>query len=162
MSEEVAVTAAPNAPQKIRQIQVHLNRFGTFERFNQRFAFNAEINTTLEEVLEPGVWASVAKLLNPFDRIEVRSEDCTWLAELLVLEVGKQYARVKVLHYHRLDSESMPARPLPQDALEVAWKGPQNKWSVIRKADGVYLSKENATREAAEVAKRNYEQTILR
>lgn len=46
--------------------------------------------TKPEDVLDPGYWAHVARLLRMGDRIEVLAADSSWYAELRVMEVGKK------------------------------------------------------------------------
>lgn len=120
---------------------------------------NAEFGATLEDVKEPGYWAHMAKSLTPYDHIEVRVDDSTWLAHLLVLEVGRNWARVMVLNHWRLDGSDV-SQTIVQEQFRIDWKGPQHKFAVIRLRDSAMMSKEHRTRELAQDWLRNYERTI--
>jgi hypothetical protein len=89
----------------------------------------------------------MASRLQPFDRIEVRLETGEWIMELVVIDNGRNWARVHPLHVYDLQQARFV--PAAQDSLEVAFKGPHLKHCVIRSADGEILAKGISTKEDA-------------
>ena len=95
--------------------------------------------TKPEDLLKPEYWAHVSAEFKAWGRIEARAEDGTWFAEYLITEVGRNWAKVKLLSKHDLttrdvsmtESEKYSNPDLP---YEVKWRG-QAKWSVVRKSD---------------------------
>jgi hypothetical protein len=122
---------------KKRDVTLNPSRIGLAEQLRQDWVVNAEQGTEIRDVLEPAYWAHCAQRMQPYDRIEVRQETGDWLLELLVLDLGRNWARVHVLHKHELApvSDTMPVASLHK----VEWKGPQHKHSVIRLSDSVLV-----------------------
>jgi len=58
----------------------------------------------MEDLLRPECWASVAKMLQPWSHIEVRAEDGSYYAELLVTGVDRAWAKVEVLNFRELST----------------------------------------------------------
>lgn len=107
-------------------------------------AVTPEPGTTLDQVLKPEAWAHVAKLLKAGDKIEVRSADGEWFAELYVRSVTETDAHVVVLQSYKFSGE----KPAPTE-VDVKFRG-DKKWSVIRKADKAVLTEGLETKGAAE------------
>jgi hypothetical protein len=59
------------------------------------------------------------------------------MLELLVLNVGNNWAQVHVLHRYELEKPA-DDMPVPQ-RFSVEWKGPTRKWAVIRLSDNQIL-----------------------
>lgn len=106
---------------------------------------------TRETILNSAYWANVVQSLQPFHRIEARCEDGTWLSELLVLEVGRSYARVRELTHYKLTTGDVAQT---QDAgletgFQVFWRGSHHRWSVKRLADNEVVHTGEADRHSA-------------
>ncbi len=87
----------------------------------------------------------------------MRVDDSTWLAEVLVLEAGRNWARMFLLNKWVLDTADIAQTVT--DSYQVTWKGPQYRWCVIRKEDKAMLAKEmNKTQ--AEDWLRSYEKQV--
>jgi hypothetical protein len=108
-------------------------RMGLAEHLRQQWMVNAEEGTTVEDVLDPQYWSHMAAQLQPYDRIDVLLETGEWLLELLVINRGRNWAQIHLLHKYDLEqrSETMPAA----QKHRIEWKGPQRKHAVIRIAD---------------------------
>lgn len=124
----------------------------------QDWVANAERGHTVEDCLEPGYWAHMAAQMGFGDHIEVRAEEGEWIAELLVVEVGTGYAKVMVRA--RYDLVQPDALPAVTPKHEVAWKGPQHRFAVIRLSDQVMVKAEFKTREDAAAWMREHERVI--
>jgi|AGTN01.3.fsa_nt_gi hypothetical protein len=88
-----------------------------------------------EALLKDGYWAHVSAKLRPGDHIEVLAIDGSYFAELLVLDAGKLYAKVRSLRHVKLDAVEVPESELMVEGLEAKWQGPVLKWCVLRGPD---------------------------
>ena len=59
------------------------------EYARNEFQITPEIGTSIEDILAPEYWAHAALQLKAHDRIEVRTEDASWYAELYVLKAER-------------------------------------------------------------------------
>jgi hypothetical protein len=126
------------------------NRFHGAEFKRLVYVADVEMGHSPATILNPSYWANVSAQLAPFDRIEARCEDGTWISELLVLEVGRSYVRVKQLTYHKLTTADVGQT---QDArltgFEVLWRGSHHRWSVKRLSDNEVIHTGEPDRNAA-------------
>jgi len=108
-----------------------------------------EPGVTPADLLDPGYWSNIAGMLRPYDRIEALVEDGGWWAELLVLEVGHNWAKVMMLREVEIrpGAESGPSVDQMSEH-EIRYRGVK-KWSVVRKADSAVLVEDLKTKEEA-------------
>src|SRR5258706_10614046 len=66
------------------------------------YVANPGEGVTMEDLLSPEGWASVANLLRPWSHIEVRAEDGSYYAELLLTGADRAWAKVEVLIFSEL------------------------------------------------------------
>ena len=150
--QETKPDPAPARPEQKRKPvpAIHDGRFAAAEYERSTWVITAEEGTIPEDVLNADYYAHVAAKLSPYDRIEVRANDGTWVAELLVLDVSRLWAKVHALHLHKLTtvdvSQSNVERSLP---YFVRYQGPHDKWVVVRRADSQAVSTGHGTPEAA-------------
>lgn len=117
-------------PRREPQAVPQRTRLAEYER--QDWCHNAETGTTLEDIQSDSYWALMAADFKPYARIEVRIDTGEWLAELLVLQCERTWAKVHLLKSYELTKvEDFPVSMRHR----VEWKGPQRKWSVIRTSD---------------------------
>ena len=121
-----------------RAVILNEQRFGLAEQMRQDWVVNAEEGTLVNDVLEPGYWAHIAYKMQVYDRIDVRLETGEWLMELVVLDVGRNYARVHLAKKHDFVETNLDA-PVSAIKHKVEFKGPQRKWAVIRIADSAVV-----------------------
>ena len=121
-----------------RAVILNPQRMGLAEQMRQDWVVNAEEGTTIQDVLDTGYWAHMASQLQLYDHIEVRLETGEWILELIVLDIGRNYARVYVAQKHDFAEVDLKA---PSGAIthKVEWKGPQRKYVVIRISDSAPL-----------------------
>lgn len=98
-----------------------------------------------EAIFQPAVWAHVVNKLHIGDRIEIVPEDGSYLAEVLVRDVGPVSASVAELYRVEFDEapslvEGSDLEPLFSRSL---------KWTVRRKSDGARLADNLATKQDA-------------
>jgi len=128
------------------------------EQVRHQFAIDVAIGVSLNDVMRPHFWTHHSTRLAPWDRIEVRAEDGSWFAELLVLATDRTWTRVHLLSRHSLTSADVSLTQASDDevaafraALEVMHRGPR-KWSVVRKEGREVLSEDKQAKSDAEAA----------
>lgn len=125
------------------------DRLKESEQTRRMWSMTPAINTSVEHLLKPEYWLTVANRFNPTDQITVIAEDNAWFAELLVISCGKNYANVKLLRYVPLDASAgkcpavllkdpVPAAEKPTETaqLKVNYGGVKARHRVVRVADG--------------------------
>jgi hypothetical protein len=139
-----------------RALILNPQRIGIAEQMRQDWVVNAEEGTTVNDVLEPGYWAHCAASMQVYDRIDVRLETGEWMLELIVLDVGRNYARMFLVKKHDFAETSLE---VPVNAIrhKVEWKGPQRKHAVIRTSDSAVVQEGFADKSAALVWLQNHE-----
>lgn len=106
--------------------------------------------TNPQDLEDPNYWAHVAAKLAPWNKVEVRSEDGTWYAEVLVLESSRNWARVCMLPGFPLrltTADVSQTLSLPK-GFEVVHRGPK-KWSVVRSLDRAVMHEGEQTKTGA-------------
>jgi len=144
-------------PEK-RAVVVMPARMQSSEFLRQDWVVTAEEGTLIEDVLDPGYWTHMAAQMEPYARVDVRIDTGEWFLELLVLQVGRNWAKVHVLHKHQLEAFDPEAGT--GSRCEVKWGGPSDKYRVVRKADNEIISKGHSSRGDAEAAMAQYEKTV--
>jgi hypothetical protein len=102
------------------------------------------------DISDPGYWAHLGAKLRPWDEIMVRANDGLWYARLIVLEAGRNWAKVHVESVTYLTTAEVAITQA--DAMspyEVTYRGPHSKWSVIRKQDRAVVHEGSETMDAA-------------
>lgn len=138
----------PNVPRSIPPLL--MSRFAIAEFRNMRKWICVPENVPIERVIETDFWSQIANSLAVCDVIEVHTDDRAYYAEVYVRDKGRNWAKVEVLRHIKFDSavDDTPIDP----GYEVKFKGPVNKWCVIRKSDGEIIKDKAETKEAASAA----------
>jgi len=121
---------------------LQLTEFG-----RQDWVATVEEDTNLESVLDPAFWANTAVQMKPYDHIEVRCEDGSWIADLVVLGCDRNWARVHLKHEYKLTTSDVSLTQAKKH--EAKWKGPHLQFCVIRLSDSQVISEKHQTKEAA-------------
>ena len=129
-------------------------RLAEYDR--QIWIANVEFGITLEQILNPSYWGFMSIQLKPYDQIEARAEDGSWIAYLIVTGSDRTWSRVVVDRVVKLTTGDVSQT---QAAVqhEVVWKGPQYKYSVIRLADSERIREGFTTKEEAALWLREHE-----
>ncbi len=110
----------------------------------------APADTSVESLLQSETWAHCSFKFAPYDEIVVVPEGGPYRAHLIVMDAGKNFAKLRLLGVILLNETSdatlrVPVpdalpEALPADApVEVKWNGPTDKYTVLRKGDGEKL-----------------------
>lgn len=120
---------------------------------------NVPFGITLEDALAPEFWSHVAYRLSPYDHVELRAEDGTWIAKALVTGCDRTWARVHLMHEYRLTTGDVSmSQAIERYALK--WCGPGGKWGFKRLSDGEVIKSGFQTKDEATVEMRDYERTV--
>jgi hypothetical protein len=90
---------------------------------------------TKDDLLRSDFWAHLANMLRPRDRIEAESEDGSYVADLLVLDAGTNYAKITVLREYKLDAVEPQSQSTTPAGHIVQWSGRHTKFRVVREVD---------------------------
>ena len=142
--------ASPKAVPPARKVQeLNPTRMAECEFKRTLYVCTAHENTEPEDLLSPDYWTNVADKLRPWDKIEARADDGSWYAEFLVLETSRRWARVVMLNKHNLTTGDVSLTQAKLDEYSVEFKGPERKWSVIRRNDQEMLHEGEQTKASA-------------
>ena len=131
------------------------------EQWRQDWVVNAEEGTTVDDVLNPTYWASVATQFQVFDKIEVRLETGEWILELIVMSVGRTHATVYLAKRYDLKELADPGDQHDHRSdFEVIWRGIQLKFGVQRRSDKAWIQDGFKSKDLAQSWLENYERTI--
>ena len=127
-------------------IQLPPNALQLFEQVSQRYDVLVAQGVATEDMLIPGFWAHQAVKLRPMDEIRARAEDGTWIAEFVVLDCSRTWAKVQLLRSYKLTSGDVSLTQASEKEVQefiaahsIAWRGP-HKWSIVRKSDKAVLT----------------------
>ena len=135
-------------------------RMGLSEDKHHDWVVDLPLTVTLEQALEPSFWAHVAAQMEPLDHIEVRSEDGSWIAFLIVSFCERNYAKVVLDRKVVLNDDHEV--PISTVKHKVEWKGPHLKWCVIRVADSQPLQQGMRDKQTAFTWMTEHEKTLAR
>jgi hypothetical protein len=123
--------AASKVAEIKRTIMIQPSHMQLAEYERQDWVANAPEGVTPDDLKNPAFWALMSSQFKPFDRIDVRADDGSWLAEVIVKQADRNYAHVQVLNVYKLDA----TEATKDSEYEVEWTGPQKKWCVKRLSD---------------------------
>jgi len=132
-------------------VKLERARFHLAESIRQDYVAIVQQELKPHDLENPALWSNVANLCRPFGRIEARCEDGTWIAEFVILEVGRQFVRVKMLQHYKLTTEDVAITQTAQaSGYKVYWRGQHHQWAVQRLSDTEIVHQNEGSREAAE------------
>jgi len=105
-----------------------------------------EHGVTIDDMLKVDFWQHVTGQLRPTDRIEAWAEDQSWMAEFVVVQVERAWAKVHLLVKHQMGG--LMSEKKEQDYY-VKWRGPHGKYAAMR-ADGTVMKDRFENAEDAE------------
>ena len=143
-------------PQNTQSIQLGPNDLQLFEYVSQRYDAMVQHGVQPEALLAPEFWAHHAVKLRPMNEIRARSEDGTWIADLVVLDCSRTWAKVHLLALHRLTTKDVSLTQSSEqevqafvDSHEVRFNQGR-KWHVVRKSDRAVIQDQITEKEAAQ------------
>lgn len=93
--------------------------------------------TEMKDLLEPSAWMHIAKdRLHKYDRIEVAVEGGAWFADLMVVEVGHNYAKLIVRGFIDMVAEAAAIQAPAEDFyVKFGTESPNSMYRVHRTKD---------------------------
>lgn len=112
-------------------------------------------DTPFEDALKPEFWVHVAFKFKAWDRIELRANDDSWWAELVVRKASRSGLVVAVISHLSFDEQVSreTQEPTVPPGYVVNFGGPVHKYRVLRAADNTLLAHGLSKREAEEWAR---------
>jgi hypothetical protein len=114
------------------------------------WAVDAPEGMSTTDLLSHSIWKNKSADFRPGDTIEVLAEDFAYWARFLVIDANINGAKIKMLEEHAM-SEAPSEKAIPIDGHVVKWKGPHDKWTVIRDTDNAKIQAGFISRDAAMV-----------
>ena len=150
----------PPAPKRNPQLPVvNIKRA---EHARTVWAVNVESAITMADLTRPDFWSHVANKFNAFDRLEIRPDDSSYWAELLVVACDRVWAKVLVLrHYQLTEAQKEDAAAAIDTGFEVKHRG-HLRWCVIRKSDSEPIKENFGSRREAQLYLEDYLLTVGR
>lgn len=146
MSEVAEKLEQPKEAPAIYEYQMRLTESVVLDYF-----ITVDPEVTRADLLRSDFWMHVANSFKPFTKLRVAAEDGSFYAELMVLSAGRNWAAVHELGYYDLHAGAKAAEKAlnePKD-FEVQWKGPINKYCIVRLSDKEIIQKNIEQKEAA-------------
>ena len=112
---------------------------------------------TVEQLLDPGFWANVARHLQARSTIEVHWDDASQFAELYVVDSGRNWASVAVLRHHKI---RRPQLKQLAEHYEVAFNGPVDRFRILRLSDREVIKAGFATEAQAHLFLADYKRKL--
>ena len=135
MSEEIKASTKP-----LEARRLPFDRLAAEETEIVAYAVTMPYEHKYEDLFRPDYWAHhAAKFRRAKTKLVVVNDDCTFYAELFVVNCDRGWAQVRELFKTELPTE------VDSDAVsdyKVEWKGPKRLFCVIRKNDNISM-KEN-------------------
>lgn len=127
------------------------DRIRVADYIRQLLRVTPEAGTTIEEVLKPDYWVHVAPKAKLGDVLEIFPEDGSWFVQAVVVSCSNVHLKLHVLNKVVINEVKAESKKddKKDEPFRVEFKGPQRKWSVIRK-DGVYIKEGFEDRRGAE------------
>lgn len=141
-----------------RSVVIGPGRMRLAEYDRQDWVANAPEGCVVDDLKDPAFWSLMAAQMKPYDRIEVRADDGTWLAECVVIGCERTWAKVNVLAHHKLTNATEAMSKTPQH--EVKFMGPQRKWTILRTKDKTVLKEGCETKDEAVAWMNDHERRV--
>ena len=145
-------------------VQLKPKQLSSTEFSRQSLTVIASPGQTIEEIMEPKAWATLAPSVNTWDKIDVIAEDGAYTAELFVVQSSKLWVRTALVRMTRLDGDEEKAEEKKADEVDAPYfakfRGPVNKWCVVRREDDSNVSTGNLSREDATKMMVEYEKAL--
>lgn len=116
--------------------QAKLTRFTQAEQVRNTWNYTVEAGHSYDDLFDAAYWAHIAstELVKAYDFFEIRADEGTYIARLLVLEVNRQSIRFAEDKFTDLVKAKKSAPLNVGKGMYVKWCGPHAKWRVLRPA----------------------------
>jgi hypothetical protein len=132
--------------------QIEPNRFIEAQYRRNEYVVNLPADYEYAKLFNPDNWKQIArgsKIINIGDKIEVRKDDMSLWALLLVTESVALHARLVVAELFKKDLEPIKQDETQDDQFEIRHLGLQDGWAVINKSTQRVIRKDMKSRDDA-------------
>jgi len=143
MSEVAEKLEQPKEAPAIYEYQMRLTESVVLDYF-----ITVEPTVTQADLLRSDFWMHVANRFKPFTRLRVAAEDGSYYAEYIVLSAGRNWASVFEIGFYNLHENAAKAGEATKE-FDVLWKGPINKYCIVRLSDNELIQKGIEQKDAA-------------
>jgi hypothetical protein len=126
------------------------------------WALDLPADAEREDLERPSFWSHEAAKMKAGDRVEARWEHGQKWADLLVMSSSAGAVRMHIIHFMEQDGAAADEPGGDLTLVEVKWRGPTAKFSVIRLSDSMLIKDGFADKIDAMKFARDYEKTITR
>lgn len=132
-------------------------RVNLVEQVRQDWVVDVADGVSLAKCLMPEFWSHKSQYFKPFDHIELRADDGTWTADLVVLGCDRNWARVHLKHEYKLTTSDVSMTQAKKH--EIKFKGSHLKFCVIRLSDQQIVREKCNTEDDARLWMTEHERT---
>lgn len=130
---------------QIIQLPPGMDSLSEFNYVSTRYDVRVPLGVEAAELLKPAFWAHHAAKLKPYDEIRARAEDGSWIADYIVTDCSRTWAKVSLKALHQLTTADVAISQASEsevkafiDAHSITYRG-AHKFCVVRKADSAVL-----------------------
>lgn len=116
--------------------KLHASRFGQAEQKCNRWQAVLPPEVEYKDIFDPAFWSHISSKLRPCDEITIYPDDMSWRAEVVVTEAKHLFARVVEFNFKDLTATNDAPAVEAEYAIETMWRGPHDKFSVVRVGKG--------------------------
>lgn len=124
------------APEVNRSVVLTGGRFGLKEHRVNVWSCTAPEGSVPDDVLKQEFWSLTSEKLRPYDEIDVISNDASWMIKVKVLSCSNTWAHVHEMHRYQFETATSPSK---STRFRVMFRGPEEKWCVIRNSDDMVV-----------------------
>jgi hypothetical protein len=130
---------------------VEASRFTQAEFRRAQYVLNLPADFPYDDLFTPESWKNIARMgkLNMGDTIEVRKDDMSLWALLIVREAIPNHARIVVTEIFKKDLAAIVQEASDDEQFEIKHLGLQDQWAVLLRSTGRVLMKDMKSRDAA-------------
>jgi len=127
------------------------DRFIEAEFRRNQYVYNLPADYPYADLFNPDNWKGLARLgkVNVGDTVEVRKDDMSLWALLLVVESISRHARLAVVEIFKKDLEPIKQDESEDDQFEIRHLGLQDGWAVLNKSTQRVIRKDMKSRDDA-------------
>lgn len=151
--------AVAEKPETKRELILQPERCNLAEQRRQDWVVDAEEGTSIDDIMKPVYWSHLAQHFVPYDHVEVRLETGEWIAELIVTQVGRNWAQMFMANIHDLVGKK-PETSGTSETHKVVYKGPHKKHCILRVVDGALIKEGISSSKDAHTELENYLRSI--
>lgn len=141
---------SPKTKEKLLKT-LSIRSISTFANRGSEFIVNIPVDTEVDDLLEPTYWTHVAgtTFQGILPIVHALWDDKSQYVKLFVREYEHAYASVEVLEHHDFRDKAPKVVPVSEPKFKRDWTGMENKFRILRIADGAVMETNVKDKETA-------------